>query len=343
MTEHSDTALPEDRIPPLKAAGLSLAGAVISAGLTRSGFPAFFFLVPLGFTAQGCGLLWGWITALGAVVINGIASLIGALAFKTPMPWADLVYFDIMALVFTWVTAPLSPRKRGVRAPAPAYRFAAGSVIGALALWFLIEAASESLDAFFRSQGEALASLYRASAASDSAGAAFMEQYATPEAVAAFMKSVMLRGGGVLSCALIFFVSRQISLLFARLILRIRAPEQPFHAAPSLIWALSLSLLGAVAGSEAGMVPLEIGAWNMITVCAVLYLAQGWGIARYFLASRNLPPFKRVMLTLLVIVLLCSPVINAAALGILVLLGIAENWVPFRAPKSDGPSSTPGT
>jgi hypothetical protein len=44
----------------------------------------------------------------------------------------------------------------------------------------------------------------------------------------------------------------------------------------------------------------------------------------------------------LVILLVFSPGINAAALGVLVLLGIAENWVPFRAPKPDGGSSTPG-
>ncbi|MDR2518348.1 MAG: DUF2232 domain-containing protein [Spirochaetaceae bacterium] len=335
MTEQEGSALPAENYSALKTAGIALASAVIATGLTRSGFPAFFFLVPLGFTAYGYGFLQGWITLLGAVIINGLVSLAAALASKTPMPWADLVYFDVMGVIFIWITAPQARRNQGKRRLALAYRFMAGSVISALALWLLIEATSESLDAFLRGQGETLSALYRASAGKDGASASFLEQYATPEAISGFMGAVMLRGGAVASCALIFFVSRQLSLLFARLILRVRVGETHFYAAPPLIWILSFSLLGSLAGAASGAASLEILAWNMITVCALLYLAQGWGIARYFLSKRNLPPFMRILLTLFIIALLCSPVINAAALGLLVLLGIAENWVPFRAPKSD--------
>ena len=343
MTEQDGSTLPAEKYATLKTAGIALISAIISTGLTRSGFPAFFFLVPLGFMAYGYGFLRGWITLLGAIIINGIVSLAAALVSGTSMPWADLVYFDVMGLIFIWITAPPLSRNQERRRLAPAYRFIVGSVISALCLWLLIEATSESLDAFLRDQGEALSALYIASAGKDAAAASFLEQYATPEAISGFMGAVMLRGGGVASCGLIFFVSRQLSLLFARLIPRVRTQEEPFYAAPSLIWILSFSLLGSLAGAASGTAPLEILAWNMITVCAILYLAQGWGIARYFLSSRNLPPFMRIMLTLLIIALLCSPVINAAVLGLLILLGIAENWVPFRAPKSDGPSSTPGT
>jgi hypothetical protein len=55
-----------------------------------------------------------------------------------------------------------------------------------------------------------------------------------------------------------------------------------------------------------------------------------------------MPPLKRLFLNILVVALVFSPGVNAAALGVLTLLGIAENWVPFRAPKPDGKSSTPG-
>jgi hypothetical protein len=74
----------------------------------------------------------------------------------------------------------------------------------------------------------------------------------------------------------------------------------------------------------------------------MLFLAQGGGIVLFALNRRALPPVMRFFLNLLILVLIFSPGVNAFVLGGLVLLGIAENWVPFRAPKPDGSSSTPG-
>jgi hypothetical protein len=88
--------------------------------------------------------------------------------------------------------------------------------------------------------------------------------------------------------------------------------------------------------------PLEIGAWNILTLCAILYLAQGAGILLYFLGRLAMPPFLRFLTHFLIILVLFSPKINVFALGALAFLGIAENWVPFRA-LSNGSSSTPGT
>jgi hypothetical protein len=42
-----------------------------------------------------------------------------------------------------------------------------------------------------------------------------------------------------------------------------------------------------------------------------------------------------------IIAVVFSPMINVFALGLLVFLGIAENWLPLRAEKS-GTSPTPG-
>jgi hypothetical protein len=51
----------------------------------------------------------------------------------------------------------------------------------------------------------------------------------------------------------------------------------------------------------------------------------------------------RLLGNFLIILVIFSPGINALALAALVLLGIAENWLPLRALKTDGPASTPGS
>ena len=85
----------------------------------------------------------------------------------------------------------------------------------------------------------------------------------------------------------------------------------------------------------------EIILWNILILCAILYLAQGLGILQFFLARPTVSPSFKLLLSVLFIFLFFSPVINVVLLGGVVLLGIAENWVPFRAPKQNGPPSTP--
>jgi hypothetical protein len=140
----------------------------------------------------------------------------------------------------------------------------------------------------------------------------------------------------------LFAASRQLSLLVAALVRRKRPGGSlaAFHVRSECIWALSFSLLAIVAGLSGGIAPLEIAGWNILVLCAILYVAQGGGIAIFFLAS--FPPGMRFALNLGVVALVLSPGINVVFLGALILLGIAENWAPFRAPKPDGPPPTPG-
>jgi len=62
---------------------------------------------------------------------------------------------------------------------------------------------------------------------------------------------------------------------------------------------------------------------------------------QFFLSRPSMLPFLRLFLIVLFIVLIFSPVVNVILLVGIVLLGIAENWAPFRASKPNGPSSTP--
>jgi hypothetical protein len=86
---------------------------------------------------------------------------------------------------------------------------------------------------------------------------------------------------------------------------------------------------------------IETAAWNILVICAMIYLAQGAGIVFFILARRKIPPVSRFLVNLLAVVIFLSPGINAFALAVLILLGIAENWLPLRAVKTNVPSSTP--
>ncbi|MDR2797535.1 MAG: hypothetical protein LBB80_04260 [Treponema sp.] len=333
--------------------GVAVVPALLSAGMClgaiHSGFLIFFFLVPLGFMAYGYNFRSAWVSALVVIGGNGIWFLVssGSAAY----PWLNMLYFTAMLLVFTWIVAPPFnfshlAKKGGVLCLSTAYRLIIGSVIGALTCWYIIEATwdTQGFKVLLQSQAELFRSLAITSAGTDVVQRSLLEQYTDPEALIAQFGSVALRGGGLAACGVVFFINRQISLVCVRFIRRIRVRSSiiHFHTAPWFIWVLSLSLLGVLVGTIIGIGPLEIGAWNMITICAILYLAQGGGIILYVLARMSLPPFIRVGLNVLLIILICSPKINLLALGALGLLGIAEHWVSFRAPKSDGSSSTPG-
>ncbi|MDR2534570.1 MAG: YybS family protein [Treponema sp.] len=338
-------------MPRIKTGGIiasipALICGALSVGLIQSQLPTFFFLVPLGFMAYSYNLPSVWVSLGVGVLGNGLVSLslrLGSSGANKYIIWMDILYFALMMVVFTWIVAPPIKRLGKIHLSLP-YRFILGSVIGALSILFIIETTQNGFNEFLHAQGEMLSSIYKASASTDVVQHSLLEQYVTPETLAKVLGLVLLRGGGLVSCMMIFFISRQISLLLVRLIRRITVQEHisNFYTPPWLIWVLSFSLLGIVLSKLAALAPLEIVVWNIAAICGILYLAQGWGIVWCFLSQRNLSPLTRLVITGLIIFLIFSPGINLFSLGLLILLGIAEHWVPLRAPKTDGPSSTPG-
>jgi hypothetical protein len=313
--------------------------ALLSISLIRIGFLSFFFLVPLGFVAYGYNRRSAWFCVLAAIVGNAI--LAWGLLFGEGIPWLDMVYFTIMALIFVWISAPPAVFPRVPLA----YRIIAGSTLSALLFFFIIHAAQADsvFNTFLRSQAEVLNSLYIASAGTDEVERSLLEEQ-SPDFILKTLSFVAMRGGALASSVLIFFVSRQLSLTCVGIIRRLRIGRTviDFHAAPFLIWVLSGSLLVVLGATRFSLGVLEIIGWNMVTICALLYLAQGSGIALYILTRSAIPPILRLVINVLIIVVIFSPGINVIALGALLLLGIAENWAPFRAPKTNGHSSTPG-
>ncbi|MDR0387536.1 MAG: YybS family protein [Treponema sp.] len=331
-----------------------LIGAVSCILLARFGLFGFLCFLPLGVMAAGYGFRAAWVCLILAAAGNGLWSVVTAAVSRASWDWAlwGAAQFALIAAAFTWIMAPSfrdadePPGKMPpVRIPG-VYRFVIASC--AAVLLFIPVIASLRQDtafaAFIRAQTEALAALYSAAAGADVVEKSLMEQYLTPEFIRETLFFTALRGGVMASFMLFFFINRQIALALVWIFRRIRGGGTlaGFHIPQVFIWVLSFSLLAILAGRKWGITPLEIAAWNGLVICGILYLAQGGGIAAYFIGRANLPPFMRLALNFLLVMLIISPGINAILLGALVLLGIAENWAPFRVPKIKGPSSTPG-
>jgi hypothetical protein len=148
---------------------------------------------------------------------------------------------------------------------------------------------------------------------------------------------VAFRGGALISAFFLLFFSRQMSFILARLLSRQRESSAGdligFYVPKNAIWVLILCLLLVVAFRIVPLAFIEVAAWNVLVICIVMYLAQGGGIVLFTLAHRPIPPAMRLPCGLLLIVLLFS--FNLLALVLLVLLGIAENWLPLRVIKGN--------
>jgi hypothetical protein len=282
---------------------------------------------------------------LNILISLGLALYHGNEFSATLLP---VLYYTVMTLVFFWIMDPPG-RGSGFFRVRTVYRLILGAVLGGLTFLFAqyTNLNSPGFSALLRSQAEMLSSLYINSSGADAARRSFLETFITPERILEILKLAALRGGAVASSLFLFFISRQISHSLARMIRRIPSPGQGgglrgFYAPPRSIWALSFSLLAILVFRFLHIEVLETIFWNVLTICVMLFLAQGGGIVLFALTHKMMPPLVRLVLNVLVILLIFSPGINAFALGALVLLGIAENWVPFRAPKPGGTSSTPG-
>ncbi|GHV52594.1 hypothetical protein AGMMS49579_10090 [Spirochaetia bacterium] len=324
-----------------------LTGAAVSVALIRSGPLAFFFLIPLGVVAASYNRRTAWATVLAAVGINvlislGLSVIVG---FDFGAFVLGIFYFTLMITAFVWILSPpvFGPAFLRIRT---VYRFVLASAAGALmflGIAYVSERNNSGFTAILRSQAEMLSSFYIASAGTDAVQQSFLERQMTPDKIMAVMNFIALRGGALVSSMVMFYINRRLACSFAVLIRHI--PPKPglrdFHAPVQLIWVLSFSILGVLLAQVLKSSILGIAAWNMLVLCAMVYLAQGGGIIQYFLARQNFSPFMRLMFNVLIILLILSPGINALALGAVILLGIAENWVPLRTPKLNGPPSTP--
>ena len=308
--------------------------AALCAALMRTGFFSLFFLVPLGFCSASFGPAAAWISFVFAALGNAMLSIGFSIHYGTGLAGAgltdvslEILFFTTLALGFTWIMAgtpwPFLPRT--------AFRFIAASLAGSVVLlgmlYFLGK--NENFIEMARSQIEAVSSGLLAS----SADAEAMKRIFVPEKIIETVFSVSFRGAALVSMFFLFFMSRQAAFILARLIMKkqgnVNGELIRFHAPRRAIWVFSLCLLVIVAGSVFSLKYIEIAAWNLLVICAIMFLAQGGGIVLHYLARQPMPVFMRLLGSILFVFLIFSPGV-LAAMAALVLLGIAENWLPLR-------------
>ena len=311
--------------------------------LMRTGFLVFFFLVPLGFCSVAFGPVAAWCScvcaALGNAVVLAGLSLRHGVALGNAA-WGA-VYFAVLVLGFTWIMAgnpPLRGQQPGVFRVRTLFRFLAAAIVGALVSFGMVSALGreEGFAALLRSQVETITSLYIASSGADAARQTFLERVLTPDRIIEILASIDLRGGTLASLSFMLFLSRQMSFLLARLLRRQRenaADLVGFHAPRRTIWVLTVCLMAIVVFRVIPFAVAEIAAWNVLTICAIMYLAQGGGIVLFTVAYRPMSPLMRLGCGMVLVLLVFSPGLNILALGVLLLLGIAENWLPLRVIK----------
>jgi hypothetical protein len=321
----------------------ALVCAFLSVALMRTGFLALLFLVPPGFCAVAFGSAAAWLCFVFASVGNGILAAGISLYYGAGLSLAakDILYFAVIVLGFTWIMAGNPPgTEQRIPKIRTAYRFTIAAALGAVMFLTVTFAGggNEALLGLIFSQAEAVSEGIIAAAGTDAARQSLLQNVLTPEGVMQALLAVMLRGGALFSAFFVFFFSRQAALLLARLFRRLRANTAgdltSFYAPRRVIWVFSLSLLLVIIGRAVSLEAIEIAAWNLLVVCAVIFLAQGGGIVLFTLTRRPMPPMFRLFLLGLLALAIFSPV-NVFILGILVLLGIAENWLPMRTVRSE--------
>jgi hypothetical protein len=300
----------------------------------------------MGFTAALWNTGTAWVSVLAAVASH---TAIG-MGFSLVVPLAprdfvlDTLYFAFMVSAFVWIIRP-PERGPGFLRIRAAWRLTLSAAAGVFLFVVIAVSAGEDsgFTAFARAQSELLSSLFIDASGSDAARRSLVEQYFSPQRIRELMISLILRGGGLSSCMIVFYISRFIALFLAGLIRRDRVWPglREFRVSPWLIWAFSLALGTVIFARLVKWQAPEIVAWNVLALCALMYLAQGAGIVRHFLTRRPISPGLRLFVNIAVIFAVLSPGLNGLLFGALILLGVAEHWAPLRVIKQEGPPSTP--
>jgi len=309
--------------------------AAASVFCARTGFLNLFFLLPLGLIAFWGEAKTAWGAGILAAALNIIVSLWFYMYGNEELLFTrwNALYFCVAVLVFTWINAPIGNFWAGLEIQ---YRLAAGAACCFLFLapLFFYAADNPQLREMIVSRIDALGNL-QTSEASESF---------TADAVLSTIVYMGLRGGLIVSTMFFLWINRQLAAFLFRLVRRIKGRAEPvpavnflsFRVKPFFIWLLSFALGAILLGKNIETEVVEISGWNVLVLCAILFLIQGGAVMLYFFA--RLPPLLRILGNVGVIILLFRPGINTAILVLLVFLGIAENWVSFRMPKEENRS-----
>ena len=287
----------------------------------KTGILSLFYLVPLGYVIVLTGVYMPvFITAAAANIVIMIVHAFSKTDGIKNMPLEALL-LTVFFLGFTWIMGG-----KGLRT---AYKFIIASSVCAIIFLIYINSPTSG---FFESFSKTAEELFGSGDSEIQIKNPLFAQAFTPQRLTEFAKMFLLRGGALVSMFFLFFVNRQIAVSVASMIKRQRIDHGliTFYSPANTIWAFSASLATIVLTGIFKVELLSVLAWNLFTVCAIIYLAQGIGVLTYWMMLRS--NVFRLIISVLIIVVLFSP-LNSFAIAALVLLGIIDNWRPFRIAK----------
>jgi hypothetical protein len=285
--------------------------ACLSVFFMNFGILSMFFFAPLGYAVIVYNQ--AWLTFIAVAVINLLFSVIVQLSVNGSFSFMEVLYFSTLFFSFIWIMGGNKVINVSIRT---AYRFILSAAAGGLAFILYIMSPDVGFDIMLEEIAEAFSGL----------------NFMSPEMIVQTSKYILLRGGAVATLLLLFFVNRHLSYLFASIIKKQQRNKglEAFFAPANTIWIFSGSLAFILFARYIDVSFLQIIAWNVFVVCAIIYFAQGAGILRHLLQKRS--QTFRIMVNVLIVVLVFTP-LSAIVLAAVLLLGIIDIWAAFRLPK----------
>ncbi|MCL2264435.1 MAG: hypothetical protein FWC22_00200 [Treponema sp.] len=275
----------------------------ISMLFLRTGILSILYLIPLGYAVVVTGYVWHTFFAAALTNIILVVGMRMISSGNSENIWLDIFYITLIFMFFTWIM--------GGKILRTAYRFILASAAAAAVFIYILNQPDSDFYKIYMEMSRIFLS------SSDSA-----EMFET-------VRSILLYGGAVASMLMMFYINRQITIGIVWMIKKQKVDHglTAFFAPVNTIWILIGSAVTILLTNFFSVGILEIIAWNILIICAIIYLVQGIGILIYLLARRT--PAFRICINILLIIAILSPV-GTIAVGGLVLLGIAENFRPIR-------------
>jgi len=312
----------------------------LSIFFMNTGFFTLLYLAPLGYAVIVCRR--PWLVFFAAAAANVLISVV--MRQNISGLWIEIFYYTTLFLMYIWIMGNWQRQETvrinedenadnskealslvslsGILCARTAYRFIAGSVISAAVFLLFISGENSNFYATLELIAKALSENIGASTEA-------VTRIMSPENIAGTVKHFIFRGGALFTMFFLFFINRQAALAVVRIVKKQDNGRGliDFFAPPNAIWVFFGALATVLATRLLKTELLEILAWNVFTVCGIIFLAQGAGILLYLLSMRT--NAFRLAAGVLIIVLMFSP-LGMFAITALLLLGIAEYWRPIR-------------
>jgi hypothetical protein len=307
-------------VPPLISAGISI--ALFQGG----GFFYILFLVPLGILAYISSTKIAWIACAIAFIGNILVFLVALFYDNQVADWIVFAWkcgsIGLVLALWTWIMSP----------PFQSFSTANRLVISGAVVFilFLIDIFRTDYSVFLQYMETSVKNTLDFTAES---GIVQVDLDAI-EVRNVINKTIsfILNGAGLAVMLVFFAINRQVSVFLSQIVKPTKKTRHltDYHVESRLIWLLIFALLGAVSFRRAGLSAMEVIAWNVVTVCIFLYTVQGLGIVFYYLSKTARSSITRLFQVVLITIIVIMPVINLIVCGGVLVLGIAENWVPLR-------------